>query len=274
MGGMAGARGPGETASELLARKLDSRMAELKKALSKLSTSAKTQRRGRADCARVALVGYTNAGKTSVINALTGSDLSAKDRPFETLDTTSRSLTRHGGDVVVSDTVGFVRRLPEGLLASFESTLEEVAEADLLVLVVDASDPEARLHVETTVGVLERIGADRVPRFFYFNKLDRDVPEGQRACSALAGNASWFCGSTSDIGAMNELRSRILHAVRGREETRTFDVPYQASKALSLLYARCRVLETEALATALRLRVEGPAAVLSLVERALHEVTR
>src|SRR6185312_3400407 len=111
-GGMARARGPGETASELLARKLDGRLLELHKALRRLDASGRTQRRMRAGCRRMALVGYTNAGKTSLMNALTGAGLSARDVPFETLDTTSRCLTRHGGDVIVSDTVGFIRRLP------------------------------------------------------------------------------------------------------------------------------------------------------------------
>lgn len=149
-GGMARARGPGETASELLARKLDGRLEELKKALRRLEQSGRTQRKRRDDCKRMVLVGYTNAGKTSLMNALTGARLSARDMPFETLDTTSRCLTRHGGDVVISDTVGFIRRLPDRLLGSFESTLAEVTEASLLVIVVDISDDERDLHAETT----------------------------------------------------------------------------------------------------------------------------
>src|SRR6202000_506614 len=117
-------------------------------------TSAKTQRDGRDACKRIVLVGYTNAGKTSLMNALTGAKLSARDMPFETLDTTSRALSRHGGDVLVSDTVGFIRRLPERLLASFESTLAEIVEASLLVVVVDASDDERGLHLEQTPTIL------------------------------------------------------------------------------------------------------------------------
>ena len=122
-GGNKNARGPGETASELMARKLDGRLKELRNSLESCETSSLTQRKQRSDCQRIALVGYTNAGKTSLMNALTGAGLVARDRPFETLDTTSRCLTRHGGGVVVSDTVGFIRRLPERLLASFASTL-------------------------------------------------------------------------------------------------------------------------------------------------------
>lgn len=106
IGGMVGSRGPGETASELLARKLDGRMAELKKLQLKFRRSEQQQRQQRGDCQRIVLVGYTNAGKTSLMNALTAETLSARDRPFETLDTTSRSLSRHGQKVLISDTVG------------------------------------------------------------------------------------------------------------------------------------------------------------------------
>src|SRR6185369_8247318 len=119
---------------------------------------------------RIALVGYTNAGKTSLMNALTSTRLSARDMPFETLDTTSRCLTRHGGDVVVSDTVDFIRRLPERLLASFESTLSEIGEASLLVIVVDVSDYEREQQLETTLQMLERMRAHEIPRFYVFNK--------------------------------------------------------------------------------------------------------
>src|SRR5690606_24589381 len=126
MGGSNKARGPGETASELLARQLDGRIAELRRRLEQLKRSDASGRKHRAGTSRVVLVGYTNAGKTSLMNALTHAGLSAKDRPFETLDTTSRRLSSHGGDVLLSDSVGFIRRLPERLFASFESTLAEV----------------------------------------------------------------------------------------------------------------------------------------------------
>ena len=118
------------------------------------------------------LVGYTNAGKTSLMNALTAAGLSARDMPFETLDTTSRCLTRHGGEVLLSDTVGFIRRLPERLLESFESTLAEMAEASLLVIVVDVADREMELKLRTTLELVERVGARDVPCFYVFNKLD------------------------------------------------------------------------------------------------------
>ena len=158
-GGMVKARGPGETASELLARRLDGRLAELRKQFARLVRAGVTQRKAREASARVVLVGYTNAGKTSLMNALTDAGLSARDLPFETLDTTSRCLTRHGGDVIISDTVGFIRRLPARLLESFQTTLAEIVEASLVTVVVDLSDPEWRMHVETTDAQIAELGA-------------------------------------------------------------------------------------------------------------------
>ncbi len=162
-GGVMGSRGAGETASELLARRLDGRLAELRRRLEHLETSDRARRKRRSGCARVALVGYTNAGKTSLMNALTEAELSVRDRPFETLDTTSRSLSRYGGDVLLSDTVGFIRDLPQRLYASFETTLAEVAESTLLVVVLDVSNPEHEAHLASTDEVLERLGARGTP---------------------------------------------------------------------------------------------------------------
>jgi GTP-binding protein HflX len=271
-GGSARARGPGETASELLARKLDGRLEALKKATKRLETSATTQRRQRSGCKRIALVGYTNAGKTSLMNALTAADLSARDRPFETLDTTSRCLSRHGGDVVVSDTVGFIRRLPERLLASFESTLAEVAEASLLVVVVDASDEERALHLETTQAVLDRIGAGSIPRFYVFNKVDRLDPAAYpRRFGAWADGHPWAALSTHDASAVAALEDALLRAVREDEEEVTAFVPYAAAEPLALVYGKCRVLDSDASSDGLTLRFRGPRSVVARV-RGLVEV--
>ena len=269
-GGMARARGPGETASELLARKLDSRALELERTLRKLETSGATQRRKRSSCHRIALVGYTNAGKTSLMNALTASELSARDVPFETLDTISRALSRHGGDVVLSDTVGFIRRLPDRLLASFESTLAEIAEASLLVLVVDVSDPEAELHLATTRGALERIGAGNVPVYYVFNKLDRlTEPLSHAELSRWSAGDPWTVLSCQDTSAIESLKESLLEAVRRDEDAQTLLVPYACSRLLSLAYGQCRVLESDATPTGMKLRIAGPRPVLEQIRRGL-----
>jgi GTP-binding protein HflX len=274
-GGMARARGPGETASELMARKLDGRIEELHKAQRRLETSARTQRRARDACRRMALVGYTNAGKTSLMNALTGAALSARDVPFETLDTTSRCLTRHGGDVLISDTVGFIRRLPERLLSSFASTLAEIVEASLLVVVVDASDDERALHLETTREVVEAIGAGDVPRFYVFNKLDRlaEAPSAEELGRWSEGHPFALL-SSSDAGAVAALSEALLRAARGEEAACSALVPYAASEVLGLAYGKCRVLESVAEDEGLRLRIEGPAPVIARIQGALAGRTR
>jgi len=274
-GGNKNARGPGETASELLARKLDGRLAELRKGLQKLNTSAETQRQQRADCQRIVLVGYTNAGKTSLMNALTSADLSARDMPFETLDTTSRCLTRHGGDIVLSDTVGFIRRLPERLLASFESTLSEIGEASLLVIVVDASDYERELQLETTLQVLERMGLQSIPRFYVFNKLDRlDAFPNSDELARWSGGQPWAVLSTRDTGAVAKLETALIQAVRREEDELTAAVPYAAAPLLKLIYGKCRVMASEATEDGLKLRIRGPEAVMARIRQQLGKATQ
>jgi GTP-binding protein HflX len=257
-GGVMGSRGPGETASELLARRLDGRLADLRRVLEGLKESDGAQRKRREQCARVALVGYTNAGKTSLMNGLTAAGLSARDRPFETLETTSRSLTRHGGDVILSDTVGFIRRLPERLFASFESTLAEVAEASLLLLVVDVSDPECALHLETTEAQLERLSADHVDRFYVFNKTDRlEAPVPEEDLARWSRGYAHMALSSHDEAALRELREKVLGAARGDLMVRKVFVPYRASSVSRDIYAHCRVLAATPTETGMEFEIEG-----------------
>jgi GTP-binding protein HflX len=266
--GMMTARGPGETASELLARRLDGRLADLRRALARLKGSDEVQRKHRAQCQRVALVGYTNAGKTSLMNALTSAELSVRDRPFETLDTTSRSLTRHGGDVLLSDTVGFIRRMPARLLASFESTLAEVCEASLLLLVLDSSDPELPLHLETTTQMLAKLGADCVPRLHVFNKSDRlPAPIAPSTLEEWSGGGDYVALSSRDPDAVSRLRESILTIVRGASETAEVFVPYTAAEETRLVYARCRVLQATPEQSGMRFVLEGEPYVLAQIRR-------
>jgi len=266
-GGVIGARGAGETASELFARRLDGRLAVLRKAGKRLEGLAATQRKQRTGCKRIALVGYTNAGKTSLMNALTSAGLSAADRLFETLDATSRALSRHGGDVLISDTVGFIRELPERLLSSFESTLEEIKEASLIAIVVDAADPDSVLHVRTTEDVLERLGAGRIPRLYVFNKVDvlaQPLSREDRA-EIARGQASVMVSARSSTD-VERLREMLLKLVRSDEARVKLLIPYSAGEAISMAYARCRVIENESLAEGLLLTLEGQAATISKIK--------
>lgn len=270
MGGSNKARGPGETASELLARRIDKRISDLRAGLVQLKRADSARRRQRSQAARVALVGYTNAGKTSLMNALTDAGLSARNRPFETLDTTSRSLTRHGGDILLSDTVGFIRRLPERLLASFESTLAEVVEASLLLIVIDASDEEAQTHLETTVKMLEKLGAGSVPRLLVFNKSDKGANPTSVALE-LAGGQPHVLVSAHDERSIEELRSEIFRRARSQQLVRELFVPYDRGAITKRLYAHCRVLETEAEPLGTRFVVQGEAHHLNALLQELSE---
>ncbi len=267
-GGLMRARGPGETASELLARRLDGRLVELRKQFARLSRAGRTQRRGRDACKRIVLVGYTNAGKTSLMNGLTSAGLSARDVPFETLDTTSRCLTRHGGDVILSDTVGFIRRLPPRLLASFESTLAEIGEASLVVVVVDASDPELEMHLSTTEDPLGRLGAAEIPRFYVFNKLDRlAVALSEDTLVRLSQGHRYAALSSHDREAVARLREALVGAARREHPRVELVVPYRASEVIARVYAECRVVEAEAVDDGLIMTIEGAPHVVAQLQR-------
>lgn len=188
-GGSIGLRGPGETQLETDRRLLQKRVEQLQKRLEKVEVQHTQMRRARvrSELPRVALVGYTNAGKSTLFNALTGADAYAADLLFATLDPTVRRIALSGGGVVLADTVGFVRDLPHELVAAFRSTLSEAREADLLLHVIDASDPLRDERVAQVDMVLEEIGAGDIPQLLVYNKIDRvegasprhDAPAGE-----------------------------------------------------------------------------------------------
>lgn len=190
-GGIGASRGPGEKQIEIDRRLIGTRIAELKRRISEIEVRRERMVRQRDSHALVSLVGYTNAGKSTLMNALTGSDVYVADQLFATLDTRTRKWRVPGwGDVLLSDTVGFVRDLPHQLVASFKSTLEEARQADLLLHVVDASNPEAEEQAETVEKVLEEIGVEIRNFVLVLNKSDAvkdreivDVLRAKYACS-------------------------------------------------------------------------------------------
>jgi GTP-binding protein HflX len=167
-----GMRGPGEKEIETDRRIVRDRISMLKERLQKIDQQAKTQRKGRGELIRVSLVGYTNVGKSTIMNDISKSEVLAENKLFATLDTTVRKVVLNQIPFLLSDTVGFIRKLPHHLVESFKSTLDEVRESDLLVHVVDISHPQHEDHIEVVTKTLKDIGAGSIPVLFVFNKMD------------------------------------------------------------------------------------------------------
>ncbi|OGS95646.1 MAG: GTPase HflX [Gallionellales bacterium RIFCSPLOWO2_12_FULL_57_18] len=216
-----GARGPGETKLELDRRKLDKRVHLLKDRLEKLKKQRVVQRRARnrADVLSVSIVGYTNAGKSTLFNRLTRADVYVADQLFATLDTTSRRMfTEESGEIVVSDTVGFIRHLPHSLIAAFRSTLEETIQADLLLHVVDANNPMRDDQIAEVNKVLAEIGAAEIPQVLVFNKIDlQDVPPSVQR-DDYGRIARVFLSAKSGAG-LDGLRLALTEAKTARQAT-------------------------------------------------------
>ncbi|HCI53653.1 MAG TPA: GTPase HflX [Gallionella sp.] len=209
-----GARGPGETQLELDRRKLDKRVHLLKERLEKLKAQRDVMRRSRnrSGVFSVSIVGYTNAGKSTLFNRLTKANVYVANQLFATLDTTSRKMYSEGaGEIVVSDTVGFIRHLPHGLVAAFRSTLEETIQADLLLHVVDASNPNRDDQIAEVNKVLKEIDAGDIPQLMVYNKVDlTEMPAGAERddCDRIA---RVFLSAVSGAG-MDDLRLALTAA--------------------------------------------------------------
>lgn len=209
-----GARGPGETQLELDRRKLDRRVHLLNERLKQLKRHRELQRkaRDRSDVMSVSIVGYTNAGKSTMFNRLTNSNVYAANQLFATLDTTARKIFLEGDSpkqVILSDTVGFIRHLPHGLVAAFRSTLEETAQADLLLHVVDVNSPERHDQVAEVNKVLAEIGAQKIPQIVIFNKIDlQALPAGVKRDEY--GNIATVHLSAKTGDGLPDLRSALI----------------------------------------------------------------
>jgi GTP-binding protein HflX len=220
-GGRYGTRGSGETRLETDRRLALSRMKQLEREIAEVRKQRTVQRRQRekAGILSCALVGYTNAGKSSLLNALTGADAFAENTLFATLDPTSRRLDMgEGRRAIITDTVGFIRRLPHALVDAFRATLEEAAQADLLLHVLDAADHEINRYYETTVAVLRDLGAEKIPVMVVLNKVDR-LGEAEREAVAARYPGSIAVSAKTGAG-MDGLRRGIMAAApdSGRDQ--------------------------------------------------------
>ena len=270
-----GGRGAGESHTELDRRKIRDRIAELQQEIAAMEVERKTQRARRQErqgLASVALVGYTNAGKSTLMRALTGSEVLVADKLFATLDTTVRALHPESlPRVLVSDTVGFIKNLPHGLVASFKSTLEEALDAALLLHVVDAGDPGFERQLQVTDAVIAEIGAQDVPRIRVFNKIDHvgdPAAQAEREAALRAAYPGCIVMSARRAGDVAALREAIVAFFRqGLIEAELF-LPWSAQQLRGEIFATCEVLEERADGEGAFLRVRGEReAVRSLSER-------
>ena len=267
-GGGIGGRGAGESQIEMDRRKLRDRIAELRAELAAVERDAGTRRRRRAEQHTVALVGYTNAGKSSWMRALTGSGVRVEDTLFATLDTTVRALQPETPPrILISDTVGFIKKLPHDLVASFRSTLDEAREADLLLHLVDASDEAFPAQIEVTRQVLGEIGATEAPRWLLLNKIDRVEPAArERLADELPGALPVSVRDPADV---DRLRERIRSFFERDMVEEELVVPYAKQRVVGEAHAICRVLSERHDARGTHLRVRARPEVIARLRAAL-----
>ena len=260
--------GAGETNLDLDRRNIRDRLAELKDQLEQIQRDNDQRRSARQDQLRVALVGYTNAGKSSLMRALTGSEVLVADQLFATLDTTVRALKPEAKPrVLVSDTVGFIKQLPHDLVASFRSTLDEALEASLLLFVVDASDPTYEAQLEVSRTVLREIGADAVPSRLLLNKIDRVSEEDRAALIAKHPDAILLSSkSPADVAALRETIIAFFEAAMVEDQ---LVLPYAKQGLLGDVYENARVLSEDYGTTGRIMKVRGLPGAIARLRRTL-----
>ena len=265
MGGIGTRAGMGETQIEVDRRLIRTRITRLKKDLTKIEKERNTQSMRRQSEFRVSLVGYTNAGKSTLFKAITGTDVYIKDQLFATLDTTIRKLNLDSShEILLSDTVGFIRKLPHNLVASFKSTLKEVLEADLILMVLDISSPQIKEHVNTIVDVLKEMGANEIPIIQVLNKVDL-ISDG----TMIEKLQRSFPGSIT-ISAQNHLRlsdikRRVIKMMDSNYKTVDLEFSYDDGKIISQVQQGVEVLEREYEEKSVRLKIRGSQSRISQI---------
>jgi len=238
-----GTKGPGETQIETDRRLIRTRISHLKSKLERIGQQRITQRKERRKHTRAALVGYTNAGKSTLLNLLSGSDVFVEDRLFATLDPTTRFVHIDGGlSVLMTDTVGFIRKLPHHLVASFKSTLEEIREADFVLHVVDVSAARFEGHIQVVRDTLADIGAAELPTLFVFNKIDLLEDRSVLAQLAHAHPAHVFISATRGINILG-LKEAVANLLNREFTEGHIVVPQSRQRLISQIYDLTEVLE-------------------------------
>jgi GTP-binding protein HflX len=263
-----GGKGAGESALELDRRKIRDRIAELRHELEAIQRDQDRRRSHRREARRVALVGYTNAGKSSLMRALTGSEVYVADKLFATLDTTVRALHPETKPrVLVSDTVGFIKKLPHDLVASFKSTLDEAGEASLLLFIVDASDPTHEAQLQVTRDVLSEIGALDAPSMLIMNKVDRLDEVGRAKIRAKHPDALQI--SAKDPADVAHVRQKIIDFFDAQLTEEELMIPYGKQAVINEIHETARVVEETWDDDGARMRVRAEPATLARLQAML-----
>ena len=270
MGGIGTRAGMGETQIEIDRRLIRTRISKLKKELIRIEKERDTQSYRRQSEFRVSLVGYTNAGKSTLFKALTGSDVYIQDQLFATLDTTVRQLQiDESHPILLSDTVGFIRKLPHNLVASFKSTLKEVLEADLILVMLDISSSQIEDHFQTIENVLKEMGAQKIPQILVLNKVDL-ISDGNMIEKRQREFPNSVTVSAQQHLRLSELRSRILGKMEENFQTIDLEFSYDQGKTIAHAQEGVEVLKREYEETGVKLRIRGSRSrinqILSAVE--------
>ena len=246
LGGGIGTRGPGESKLESDRRHVRRRIAALEEQIKEMEKNRKTQRekRDKSGVFRIAVAGYTNAGKSTLLNYLTGAGILAEDKLFATLDPTTRKYTLPSGtEVLLTDTVGFIRNLPTQLIKAFRSTLEEVMYCDAILVVADASDPECESQLAVTEQLINELGASDKPVIYAFNKCD--LCDDGAFPQAAGRNRTGVCISALTGQGIDELAALLDRTANDGKSTETLIIPQSKGAALSYLYANAAVRDVE-----------------------------
>ena len=270
MGGIGTRAGMGETQIEIDRRLIRTRISKLKKELIRIEKERDTQSYRRQSEFRVSLVGYTNAGKSTLFKALTGSDVYIQDQLFATLDTTVRQLQiDESHPILLSDTVGFIRKLPHNLVASFKSTLKEVLEADLILVMLDISSSQIEDHFQTIEDVLKDMGAQEIPQILVLNKVDL-ISDGNMIEKRQREFPNSVTVSAQQHLRLSELKSRILGKMEENFQTIDLEFPYDQGKIIAHAQEGVEVLKREYEENGVKLRIRGSQSrinqILSAVE--------
>lgn len=272
-GGGIGTRGPGEKKLEIDRRRIRERVRELEKEVEEIKKHRDLIRLNRSqNIFQVCLVGYTNAGKSTLLNVLSDSQVYAEDKLFATLDPTVRKVTlKSGQDIVISDTVGFINKLPHDLVVAFKSTLEEVTYADLLIHVVDGSNPNYGDQIEVVNKVLSDLGADNKPTILAVNKIDRNMPVSSTYSPELRTSPDLVFISAKNKINLDMLLERIEYYVNLNKKVYELLIPYAEGSLLAYLHENGKVLEEEYRETGVYIKGEFDSIVVNKMKNHILE---